>query len=92
MLDHDFPAPPKSSCLGCPFHDDAYWRRLKADSPEEFADTVAVDKAIRDMPGFDHEQYLHRSLMPLDEVDLSTEEDRGQMDMFDGDCEGYCGV
>jgi len=92
MLDHDFPAPPKSSCLGCPFHDDAYWRRLKADSPEEFADTVAADKAIRDMPGFDYEQYLHRSLMPLDEVDLSTEEDRGQMDMFDGDCEGYCGV
>lgn len=92
MLNKGYPAPPKSSCLGCPFHDDVYWRRLKAESPEEFADTVAVDKAIRDIPGFDYEQYLHRSLMPLDEVDLSTEEDHGQLDMFDGDCEGYCGV
>lgn len=97
LRERDYPRlagmdPPKSSCLGCPFHDNAYWRRLRDISPGEWADTVAVDKAIRDMPGFDYEQYLHRSLMPLDEVDLSTEEDMGQLDMFDGDCEGMCGV
>jgi hypothetical protein len=92
MRDHGFPEPAKSSCIGCPFHDNGYWRRLKEGSPEEFADAVEVDKAIRDIPGFDYEQYLHRSLMPLDEVDLRTEEDMGQVDMFDSECEGHCGL
>jgi hypothetical protein len=35
----------KSSCLG--FHDDAFWARLKTDSPEEWADAVDFDRAIR---------------------------------------------
>lgn len=36
--------------------------------------------------------YLHRSLVPLDMVDLSTESERGQMDLFGNDCTGMCGV
>jgi hypothetical protein len=37
----------KSSCLRCPFHDDGFWTRLKTDSPHEWADAVAFDRAIR---------------------------------------------
>jgi len=92
MREYGFPEPAKSSCIGCPFHDNGYWRRLKERSPKEFAEAVEVDKAIRDIPGFDYEQYLHRSLIPLDEVDLRSEEDMGQGDMFDNECEGVCGM
>lgn len=86
-----FQQPPKSACIGCPFHDNAAWRRLR-ESPEEWADAVEVDKAIRHQPKFKNEQYMHRSLVPLDQVDLSTAEDRGQLNMFNNECEGMCGV
>ena len=76
--------PPKSSCLGCPFHSRAQWREIKQD-PEEWADVVAFDRAIRDggvrmgkaaLRGL---AYLHQSLRPLDEVDFDTAEDKGQL-------------
>jgi hypothetical protein len=35
---------------------------------------------------------MHRSLRPLDEVDFRNLEDMGQMNMFNEDCEGLCGV
>jgi hypothetical protein len=86
---HGYPVPPKSSCIGCPFHSDAQWRSL---TPAEFADAVEVDRAIRHQPGFRGSQFMHRSLKPLDEVDFSTAEDRGQLDLFLNECEGMCGV
>lgn len=86
---HGYLLPPKSSCIGCPFHDDAQWRAL---TPEEFADAVEVDRAIRNQPKMRGTQYMHRSLVPLDQVDLSTPEERGQLNMFINECEGMCGV
>jgi hypothetical protein len=84
-----YPRAPKSSCIGCPFHSDREWRSLR---PDEFADAVEIDKAIRRQPGFRGEQYMHRSLKPLDQVDLSTAEERGQLNLFNNECEGMCGV
>ena len=83
---HGYPEPTKSACVGCPFRRDAEWRRL---TPAEFADAVEFDRAIRTpRNGFRGEQFLHRSLVPLDMVDLRSEQDRGQMELdFDG-----CGV
>jgi len=37
---HGYPIPPKSSCIGCPFHGDAHWREMRDNAPEEFADAV----------------------------------------------------
>jgi hypothetical protein len=85
---HDYPKPPKSSCIGCPYHSDAEWRALTRD---EFADAVEVDEAIRSQPGFRGMQFMHRSLKPIAEVDLSTAEERGQLNMFNNECEGMCG-
>jgi hypothetical protein len=87
--ERQYPKPPKSSCIGCPFHSDAQWRAL---TPEEFADAVEVDRAIRNQPGFRGQQFMHKSLKPLDQVDLSTAEERGQLNMFLNECEGMCGV
>lgn len=84
-----YPTPPKSSCIGCPFHSDDEWRALSAD---EFQDAIEVDAAIRKQPGIRGAQFMHRSLKPLAEVDLSTAEDRGQMNLFLNECEGMCGI
>lgn len=88
MENHGWSAP-KSSCIGCPFHSNEQWRAL---TPEEFADAVEVDNAIRRQSGSKGEQYMHRSLVPLSEVDLRTPLEKGQLDMFMNECEGMCGV
>lgn len=91
MERNGYPQPPKSSCIGCPFHSDHEWRIIKAD-PELWADAVEVDAAIRFQPKIRGQQFMHRSCVPLDEVDLSTAADHGQVDMFNNECEGMCGV
>jgi hypothetical protein len=62
-------------------------------TPEEFAEAVELDRAIRHQPGFRGEQFMHRSMVPLDQVDLSTPSERGQFEFgFLSECEGMCGV
>lgn len=93
LKDNGFPVPPKSACTFCPYHSDEAWRKLKIDSPDEWSAVVAFDKAIRGgFMGNHGEIFLHRSLKPLDEVDLSTDEESGQPDLFGNECEGMCGV
>jgi hypothetical protein len=95
-----FPKPPRSACVFCPFHNDAEWQRLKRDEPEEFERAVAFERAVKETKGkmvnINATLFLHRSCVPLDQVDLSTEEERGQTSMFDNgfnnECEGMCGV
>lgn len=97
-----FELPPRSACIGCPFHSDKEWRNIKLNDPESWADAVAFDEAIRDRSNLENEKialrffdgraYLHSSRMPLSEVDLRNEEDRGQLSMFDMECEGMCGL
>jgi hypothetical protein len=83
---------PRSACIGCPYHSDAEWRRLRDESPDEFADAIAYEREIQaDGLGLDAVPFLHRSRVTLDRVDLSTLEDRGQL-TFDDECEGMCGV
>jgi hypothetical protein len=72
------PDTPKSSCVGCPYHDDGFWLRLKENSPAEWADAVAFDKAIRHGPARANADghplrgqfFLHHQRIPLDEVVL----------------------
>jgi hypothetical protein len=80
---------PKSSCIGCPFHSDAQWRTLP---PDELADAIEVDRAIRKQPGMKGDQFMHRKRIPLHEVDLRSDAEIGQPDLFMNDCEGMCGV
>jgi hypothetical protein len=92
MQKSGYPTPHKSSCIGCPFHSDAQWREIKAD-PESWADALEIDTAIREpVRGQRGQQFMHAKRIPLAEVDLSTAEDHGQVDMFNNECEGMCGV
>lgn len=89
---HGFPMPPKSACIGCPFHNNAHWRALRDGSPDEWADAVAADRELRegDSRGIRAIEYMHSQRVPLDHADLS--EDTRQADLFAGECEGVCGV
>jgi hypothetical protein len=93
LEDRGYPKPAKSSCVGCPYRSDAGWRDLRDNHPAEWADAVAVDRAIRTLPQLVGNAYLHEQRIPLDQVDLSTREDHGQQVLEFGDeCEGICGV
>lgn len=83
---------PRSACIGCPFHSNAEWRRLKEDSPAEFADAVQFEKEVQNTgAGLRGKPFLHAARIPLDEVDLRSAEDLGQLN-FDAECEGMCGI
>lgn len=85
---------PKSACECCPFHSAAMWREVKS-RPDAWRDVVAADAAIRDggsSRGLRGQQFMHRARVPIDEVDLSTAEERGQGNLFINECEGMCGT
>ena len=86
---------PRSSCIGCPYHRNAYWREMKLERPDEWDDAVEFDHHLREQsyPGVTGQVYLHRNMVPLDKVDLSNAEDHGQLAFdFGEECEGMCGV
>lgn len=90
---HGYPRPPKSACIGCPFHSDDHWRHMRDYDPDAWADAVWVDHAIRSgFRGIRGEVYLHRSAVPLDQADLTIDADRGQLDLWPNECEGMCGI
>ena len=87
--------PPRSACVCCPFHSNAEWRRMRDETPDEWVDAVDFDRTIRNSGGLKGKLYLHNDCVPLDLVDLSTAEDHGQGDLFDGfrdECMGVCSV
>ena len=98
---HGYNRPGKSSCIGCPYHGNEMWREMRDHDKTSWADAVQFDRAIRNgFKGCRGTTYLHRSLKPLDQVDLSTDAEKGQPDLFQGadpdqfgnECEGLCGV
>lgn len=86
---------PKSACIGCPFHGNAQWRRMRDERPQEWADAVEFDAAIRASGAratalgkpLLGEAYLHRSRRPLSEAPIDRvtahEWGRRQGDLFD---------
>jgi len=94
---------PRSACIVCPFHSNKEWRKIKQ-NPEEWAQAVEFDKAIRvdkrkrfrkdgkPYTVMKQKKYLHSSCKPLDEVDLRSDEEKGQGVLWDNECEGMCGM
>jgi hypothetical protein len=88
MARNKFPKPSRSACIGCPFHSDAEWLEIRK-RPEEWAEAIAFDKAIRKAGGMNGETFLHTDLVPLDKVEFK--EDR-YSNHFGNECEGMCGT
>lgn len=67
---------------------------MRDNEPDEFAEACAADLAIRtggSTSALAGEQFIHRSLVPLSEADIESDDDPRQFG-FDLDCEGMCGV
>lgn len=91
LREHGYPEPVRSACIGCPFHSNTEWRAMKQDRPEEFQEAVDFERTIAAaVAPHKKRAYLHRSLRPLDEVDFSTPEERGQLNWLQ-ECTGLCG-
>lgn len=90
---HDYPIPPKSACIGCPFHNDAEWRDMKANRPDEFAEAVEYDAILRtgNARGMRMVEFMHPDRIPLGEVDFAAKESK-QISLFGNECLGICGV
>jgi hypothetical protein len=60
----------KSACIGCPYHGNAAWRRMRDTDPESWRDAVEFDKQYRHGAGMQQERYLHISRLPLDQAPI----------------------
>lgn len=84
---------PRSACVFCPYHDNSEWAKMKAANGPEWARSVEIDRALR-VPGnvvnrnMDQQLFLHRTCLPLDQVDFSTATNDIRMA---AECEGMCG-
>ncbi|MEO0831626.1 MAG: hypothetical protein AAFY03_14345, partial [Pseudomonadota bacterium] len=91
---HDYPRPPKSACIGCPFHTDAHWRDMQRTDPASFSDAVQVDRARRaggGARGLREAEFMHRTCRPLDQIDFEARTGGSQFSFLD-ECDGICGT
>jgi hypothetical protein len=69
---------------------------MKKNRPAEWADVTSFDAALRvdgkRLPGVTGEAYIHRRMLPLEEAVVAAGFDPNQIDLFDQECEGMCGV
>lgn len=87
---------PRSACIGCPFHSDDEWLRIKENSAE-WKDAVEFDALMRSAEQQNASKrekmvgdlFLHRSLIPLGMVDLKP---GNNSDGMGNECLGMCGV
>lgn len=87
-----YPAAPRSACIGCPYRSNREWREMKEQRPDEWADAVGFDAAMRNKGGDMGNLFLHSSCQPLSEANLWTDEMPGQMRLWDDECSGMCGM
>jgi hypothetical protein len=90
------PKPPRSACVFCPYHSNREWMRLQTEEPDEFERACRFEEAYQAVKaqtvikkGF--VPYLHNSRVPLREVNF-TGCDPKQLNLFQNECEGMCGV
>jgi hypothetical protein len=97
MAERQYPEPPRSACIFCPFRSDAEWHDLKQSDPVDFERAARLDEAIRPgWPGMTGAAFLHRTLRPIREIDFTPPPDLFSQSAEEWgtkqDCEGACGV
>lgn len=87
-----YPMPPRSACKYCPWMSDDEFAAME---PDDFAEAVTFDAAIRDGGnGTEGPLYVSRHMRPLGEIDFVAlaAAKRDVPDLFGDECEGMCGV
>lgn len=94
MSEKGYPLPPRSACVFCPYHSNAEWRRLRDEEPEAFARAIQFERdyqhAMSQVPRIKGVPFLHRSLVPLAEADITDDTEQGSL--WGHECEGMCGL
>jgi hypothetical protein len=89
MTVNDYPIPPRSACVYCPYQSDAEFDAMEANAvDDDWQRAIAFDAAIR--PGGNGTTgplYVSRHCKPLAEIEFGA-----QPSLFGNDCEGVCGV
>jgi hypothetical protein len=88
---------PRSACVFCPYKTNQEWGRLKATDPDGWNRAVEIDAALRDKNsvcnrGFRQELFVHRSCIPLSQVDFAALAPNSIDPMAVGECQGMCGL
>jgi hypothetical protein len=88
---------PKSSCVFCPYRTNQAWLHLQRTDAAGWRRAVGIDKALRDQNsivthGFRQQMFLHRSCVPLEEIDFHAQRSNTLDPMTVGECHGMCGV
>ena len=91
---HELPVPPRSACTFCPFHNHEEFVKMKRDDPDTFKEATDFDDQLGEASRKTAlgEVFVHRSLTRLKDVDLRSDEDKGQLDFFQNECAGFCGT
>ena len=93
MAENKYPTPPRSACTFCPFHNNKEWSQIKKGNLKEWQEVVEFDKAIRSNTKKPEDKvYLHRDCVPIDQINFDKDKDKEQLDMFNNECEGMCGI
>lgn len=92
-FEENYPGRPlvRSACIGCPYHSNEEWARIKFTDPTSWSDAVDYDRSLRDgriKVGYDNPVFLHWKAVPLEEVDLNDPTPSVNLEM---ECEGLCG-
>jgi len=86
---HGLEIPTRSACYFCPYHSRREWNEIK--HSEDWEKAVEVDNQIRKAcPPYD--LFVNVQRKPLAECDLDSPQDKGQMDLWNDECSGSCGV
>lgn len=88
--------PPKSACIFCPYHSIKFWKDMKKNTPEEFKKAVEYEKRVKaaynatdEFKDAIYDVSIHQN---NNLENFAQEKDHEQLDMFDAECEGMCGV
>jgi hypothetical protein len=83
LIAHGYAVPPKSSCTWCPYHSNAYWRRMRDTQPAEWQRAVDFEANVQRMKStrVRGTPYLHRSMVPLPMAPIDAPE-TGQEELF----------
>lgn len=96
MEKNKFPPPPRTACIFCPYRNNNDWRTLKETDPESFKKAVEFEEQLqishKNQVTLESVPFLHRSLVKIGDIDFAPLSKELQLNLFENECEGMCGV
>ena len=86
----NLPVPDKSSCVFCPYMDNASWLEMPNKSMADYNKAVAIDEAVRNAKP-PKKLFIHRNAKPLESVIAEQKDDDIPSTVLNEECDaGHC--